>query len=132
MFTYSICDPLRKDPIEMGEIEKEKILEVFDRFPWQQFLNRIDNASSTEVHYSPSIEFVNKVNGHRVTLSIVDENDFYIFYSRPKRLSKWFGLIKDVDNNFSSDRGNRTINDAREAVTALLNGDFVTLEQRWG
>ena len=35
MFKYSICDPLKKEPIEMGSIEKDKILDVLDKFPWK-------------------------------------------------------------------------------------------------
>jgi hypothetical protein len=34
MFRYNICDPLKKEPIEMGDIDKGKILDILGRFPW--------------------------------------------------------------------------------------------------
>lgn len=135
MFTYSICDPLKKDPIEMGEIEKDKILDILDRFPWTELLDKVKNADDRDVHFSPSVEFENKRNQHGLSISIVEGengNEFYIFYKRPKLVTKFFGLVKSMDNSFISDRTGQTSEDVREAVTALISGDLTTLEKRWG
>ena len=135
MFRYSICDPLKHEPIEMGEIDKRKILDIVDRFPWMDLLDKMKDANETDIHFSPSIEFENKANGHGLSISIVgdeNENEFYIFFKRPKMVTKLFGLIKNMDDNYTSDRTGQTSNDVRDAVTALINGDLTTLEKRWG
>ena len=43
-----------------------------------------------------------------------------------------FGLIKNMDDNYTSDRIGQTNKDARDAVSALINDDLTTLEKRWG
>ena len=132
MFRYSICDPFRREPLEMGEIEKDKILDILGRFPWQDMLDKIDKAGDADIHFSPSIEFENKSNRHGLNISIVDEDDFYIFYKRPKLVSRLFGLIKTKDQNFTTEKTGQSISDVKDAVTALINNDVTTLEKRWG
>jgi hypothetical protein len=134
MFRYSICDPLKNGPIEMGEVEKAKILDIVDRFPWTELLDKMNGVKKSDIHFSPSVEFENKANRHGLSISIVEEkgNEFYIFFKRPKMTTKLFGLIKIMDDNFTSDRTGQTSNDVKEALTALINDDLTTLEKRWG
>ena len=135
MFRYSVCDPLKSDPIEMGEINKEKIHDTVEGFPWTDFLDRMKGVNESEVYFSPSIELENKVNRHGLSISIVENekgNEFYIFFKRPKMVTKLFGLVKKMDEDFISDRTGQTSNDVQDAVTALINDDFVVLEKRWG
>lgn len=133
MFRCSICDPLKKDIIELGEIPGEKALDILDQFPWGEMTKKMKGLKAEEIHWAPSIEFENKESRYGVTISIVDEgNEFYIFFRRPKRVRKFFSLTEKLDENFTSDRTGQTISDAREAVIALLNGDELTLERRWG
>src|SRR5688572_9936688 len=123
MFGYSICDPLRKEPIEMGSIEKDKIIDVLDKFPWTELLLKMDSAKESESHFSPSIEFENKETRHGVTISIVDPDNFHTFYKRPKLASKMFGTYQSYGRRFLSDRTDRTEQTSkvtREAVNALV------------
>lgn len=135
MFTYSICDPLKKDPVEMGEIEKEKIPDILERFPWTDLLTKMNLADPEKIYFSPSLEFENKHTQHSISISIVEGekgNEFYIFYKRPKVVTKLFGLIKSRDENYLSDRTGQTSKDVRDAVNALIADDMETLEKRWG
>ncbi len=135
MFRYSICDPLKESPVEMGSIEKSQMLDIFDRFPWDDMLARMKSAKESEIHFSPSLEFENKKTKQGISISIVENNtghEFYIFYKRPKTTTKFFGLVKRFDADFLSDRTGQTREDARAAVVALMNDDSVTLENRWG
>lgn len=135
MFRYSICDPLKRDVIEMGKIEKAEILDVLEKFPWTALLEKMDNARESDVHYSPSLEFENTLNRHSLSISIINdkpENEFYIFYKRPKRVTRFFGLIRYFDENYLTDRQGQTDQDVLNAVTALLNNDLNTLEKNWG
>lgn len=135
MFRYSICDPLKSNPIEMGEIEREKILDIVDRFPWTDLLDKMNGANERDIHFSPSVEFENKQTRHGLAISIVlseKGNEFYIFYKRPKMVRKLFGLVKRMDDNYTSDRTGQTDADVRDAIGALITDDMITLEKRWG
>ncbi len=135
MFRYSICDPLKKEPIDLGEIEKDKILDILDKLPWADLLDKMKGAKESEIYYSPSIEFENKTNRHGLSISIVENDyghEFYIFYKRPKMVSKFFGLSKSIDENYVSERLGQSNADVKDAVTALLSDDIITLENRWG
>ncbi|SHG63932.1 hypothetical protein SAMN04488109_1189 [Chryseolinea serpens] len=135
IFRYSICDPLKKDPIEMGAIGKEEILDILDRFPWTDLLDKMNGANESDIHFSPSLEFENASTRHGLSISVVEEGEgyeFYIFYKRPKMVTRLFGLVKNMDDNFLSDRTGQTTEDVRDAVTALITNDMETLESRWG
>ena len=119
----------------MGEIEKEKIMDIVERFLWADLLDKMNGANERDIHFSPSVEFENKMTRHGLAISIVDEekgNEFYLFYKRPKMVTKLFGLIKNMDDNYTSDRTGQTIMDVRDAVSALIADDMMTLEKRRG
>lgn len=119
----------------MGEIAKEKILEVVDKFPWTELLTKLNEAEDHDIHFSPSLEFENVQTRHGLAISIVDGengNEFYIFYRRPKEIVKLFGLLKSMDNNYTSERMGQSSADVRDAVSALIKDDLTTLEKRWG
>lgn len=132
MFRYSICDPLKKEPIEMGAIERGKILDILERFPWTELLAKMDGANENDIHFSPSLEFENKQTRHGLTISIVNTSEYHIFYKRPKVVTRFFGLMKSMDDNFLSDSTGQTIQDVKDAVTALISDDMETLQKRWG
>lgn len=92
-------------------------------------------VKENEIYFSPSVEFENKASRHGLSISIVEnekENEFYIFFKRPKMVTKLFGLMKNLDDNFTSDRTGQTAKDVRDAVSALIHDDIETLEKRWG
>lgn len=135
MYRYSICDPLKPEIIEMGNIAKEDVMDILNQFPWFDLLKKMNDADPAKVNYSPSIEFENTDNHHGLSISIVgDEKDyeFYVFYKRPKMRVRLFGLIKNLDKDYLSDRTQQSLADVQECVQALLNNDFVTLEKKWG
>jgi len=132
-FRYSVCDPFKPDVIEMGEIEKERIMDVFEKFPWESLLAQMHNKSEDEIHYSPSLEIENIDTKHGVTLSVVGEEsqyEFYLFYKRPKRVKSFFGLREKLDENFMSDITGQTKEDARKAIQSLLSGNTEYLEEK--
>ena len=135
MFRYSICDPLKKEPIDLGDIEKDKILDVVDKLPWTDLLAKMKEVKESEIHFSPSIEFENKNNRHGLCISIVENDngyEFYIFYKRPKMVNRFFGLSQSMNDNYVSERLGQTNADVKDAVEALINDDLMTLEKRWG
>ena len=78
----AFCDPLIKDPIKMGEIEKGKIMDIGDRFRWADLLDKMNGANERDIHFFPSVEFENRLTRHGLAISFVEEekgNEFYIF-----------------------------------------------------
>ena len=131
----SFCEPFSPDIIELGDIREEDIIDKFESINWVNYLKQMEGMKEEEIHYSPSLEIENKDTRHGLSISAVgDPNtyEFYIFYKRPKLVTKLFGLVKNLDENFLSDRTGQTSNDVRDAVTALINDDLTVLEKRWG
>ena len=82
-FKASFCDPFKPNIIDLGSIQKEKVVEKFESIPWTDFLRQMAVAKEGEIHYSPSFEIENTDTKHGLSLSAVgDPNgyEFYIFY----------------------------------------------------
>jgi len=129
-FRASFCDPFKPDIIEMGDIEKDKIMETFEKIPWNKLLDEMKLKKENEIYYSPSLEIENKDNKNGLSVSIVDGKEWYIFYKRPKMVKKFFGLIKKMDNDYLTDITGQSENDVKECLTALINNDLEFLERK--
>ena len=129
-FRASFCDPFKPDIIEMGNIEKDKIMETFEKIPWNKLLDEMKTKKESEIHYSPSLEIENKDNKNGLSVSAVDGKEWYIFFKRPKMVKKFFGLSEKMDNDYLTDITGQTENDVKECLTALINNDLEFLERK--
>nr|WP_294860755.1 hypothetical protein [uncultured Fluviicola sp.] len=134
MFKYTICEPLNPNILEKGFISKEDFIQVLNEFPWLDMLNEQTAADESSICYSPSLELVNTNSNHGLAISIIEPNQFYIFYKRPKMITKrkWFKSVEIFEPDYLSERLNQTEKDMRDAFNALLNNDLTELESRWG
>lgn len=92
-------------------------------------------VEESAIHYAPTLEIENKANANLLSITYREEekgNEFYIFYTRPKTTTRFFGLIKDTDDHFYSERTGQTMSEVKDAVKALIADDLLTLEKRWG
>lgn len=129
-FRASFCDPFKPDTIELGDIEKEKIIETFEKIPWNKLLDEMKLKKESEIYYSPSLEIENKENKNGLSVSAVDGKEWYIFYKRPKMVKKFFGLIEKIDKNYLTDVKGQTGDDVKECLIALINNDLEFLEKK--
>lgn len=129
-FRASFCDPFKPDIIELGDIEKEKIIETFEKIPWNKLLDEMKLKKESEIYYSPSLEIENKENKNGLSVSAVDGKEWYIFYKRPKMVKKFFGLIEKIDKNYLTDVKGQTEDDVKECLIALINNDLEFLEKK--
>jgi len=129
-FRASFCDPFKPDIIELGDIEKNKIMETFEKIPWNKLLEEMKLKNENEIYYSPSLEIENKDNKNGLSVSAVDGNEWYIFYKRPKLVKKFFGLTKKMNNDYLTDITGQTEKDVKECLTALINNDLEFLERK--
>jgi hypothetical protein len=129
-FRASFCDPFKPKIVEIGNIEKEKIVETFEKIPWKELLNKMESSKSEEIYYSPSLEIENKDNKNGIVISAVDGREWYIFFKRPKLVKKLFGLIEKMDENYTTEIQGQTEKDALDCLNALINNDLEFLERK--
>lgn len=134
MFECSICEPLNPKIIEKGIVSKEEFQEILSEFPWREMLKEQQSAEPSAIYYSPSLELLNTKTKHGIAISIVEPEEFYIFYKHPKLVTKrkWFKSTQTLEPEYLSDRIGQTEKDVKDAFNALLNDDLEELESRWG
>ena len=129
-FRASFCDPLKPDIIEIGKVEQNKIMELFENIPWKEHLEKMKKVDDKDIYYSPSLEIENLDNKNGISISAIDENEWYIFYKRPKRVRKLFGLIETLDNNYVTEIQGQTTDDVKMFIKALIKNDLHFLENK--
>lgn len=129
-FRASFCNPFKKEIIELGDIRKEHVIEKFHSIQWDDFLKRMDSTGEEEIYYSPSLEIENKSNGNSLTISKVDNDDWYIFFKRPKTVKRFFGLIEKLDEDYLTDITGQSESKVLEYLHALLKNDLDFLESK--
>lgn len=129
-FRASFCDPFNPDVIELGEIEKEKILDYFHRIPWNKLLDEMEGKEINEMHYSPSLEIENLESKNGLSVSAVDGKEWYIFFKRPKMVKRFFGLMEKMDNDYLTDITGQTEQDVIDCLNALIKDDLEFLEKK--
>ncbi|MFZ4398661.1 MAG: hypothetical protein ACOYO1_01405 [Bacteroidales bacterium] len=129
-FRASFCDPFQKDVIELGEIEKDKILELFEHTDWDKYIAKIKENPSSAIHYSPSLEIENKDNRNGICISAIDETEYYIFFKRPKMRNYLFGLYKHMNPDYLTEIRDQTDEDVKVCLIALMNNDLDFLENK--
>lgn len=129
-FSATFCDPLNPNIIDLGEIEENKVLATFESIPWAAHLAKMEAASDNEIYYSPSFEIENKENKNGLSVSAIDDAEWYIFYKRPKLVKLFFGLIERMDNNFLSEIHQQAEKDVKECLNALIRNDLAFLENK--
>ncbi|MGZ3932031.1 MAG: hypothetical protein ACXVP0_11860 [Bacteroidia bacterium] len=132
-FKASFCDPLNPKIIELGEIGKDKIIELFSKIAWGDFLEKMKDKTDEELFFSPSLEIHCTDTENGLSISAVGEPEnfeFYIFYKRPKTLSKLFGLSKTIQNDFLTEIDGQTEDDVTDCLNALIRNDLAFLEEK--
>ncbi|TDW99262.1 hypothetical protein [Dinghuibacter silviterrae] len=132
-FKITFCDPFKKDIVDLGESAGDDVVQRFEGTDWAGYLSRMSNASESDIFYSPSFGVENMESRHGLSISAVGEPgsyEFYIFYKRPKKVKKLFGLMEKLDDNYLSDRTGQTKEDAIECLRALLanNADLLAVK----
>ena len=127
-FRASLWDPLKDDPVDFEEVKKEKIVEMFEEISWLELLSRLKDAKKDDI-FSPIFEVTNEDNQHGLMICAIDGKEWYIYYSRPKLVKKFFGLIEKTELH-TTDAYGQTENDVRNCLKALIKNDLRFLENK--
>ena len=131
-FRASFCDPLKQYPTEFGNVEKDKIIEMFEKIPWAEHLEKMKTASKKEIYCSsPIFEVVNNDNENGLLICAIDGTEWYIYYARPrtKLVKKFFKQVEETET-YITDAYGQTENDVRMCVKALIENDLQFLENK--
>ncbi len=132
-FRHSFCSPFSSEIEELGDIEENELIDKFNKIPWDGIIQKMSTMSESEIHYSPSIEFEDKSTKHGLTMSGVgDKNleEFYVFYKRPKRVKRFFGLFEHDNPNYLTDVLGQTRQNVVELINALIEKNYQLLDQK--
>ena len=129
-FRASFCDPFKPDIIEIGKIERDKILDTFHKIPWSDYLSKMETAAEDDIYYSPSLEIENSDNKNGLSVSAIDGTEWYIFFKRPKLVKRLFGLAEKMDNDYLTDIQGQSEQDVIDCLNALINDDLDFLEEK--
>ena len=129
-FRASFCDPFKKDCIEIGNISKDDILKKFEEIPWREYLTKMKNVPESEIFFSPSLEIENSDSRNGLTISAIDNDEWYIFYKRPKLVKTFFGLRTKMVDDYLSDIEVKNSYEAKKCLEALVENNLQFLEDR--
>ena len=132
IFRASFCDPFKADIVELGDVEKDKVMEMFEKVPWSEYLAKMATAKESEIYYSPSLEIENKDNRNALSISAIENQEWSIFYKRPKLVKrrKFFKVVEEIDNEYLTDIWDQTEDDVRNCLEALIRNDLQFLENK--
>ena len=102
----SFCDPFNPTIIELGDIAESQIMHTFDKVPWVDYLTQMQTRGENEIYFSPSLGIENKATRSGQTISVVGNPEKYeccVFYKRPKKVARFFGLTSRMNNNCLTD-----------------------------
>src|SRR5690606_38719851 len=105
-YRHSYCEPFKSEVIELGDVDEREIIERFNQLPWDAIMAKMAEVDEAEIHFSPSLEFEDKVTKHGLTISGVGDKkleEFYLFYRRPKKVKLLFGLFERDVKNYETD-----------------------------
>ncbi len=129
-FKVSFYHPLKKNAIELGIIEKDKIIEKFNSIEWNDYLKRMKLAKESEIYYSPSFEIIDTTDTYGLSTSAIGDNDWYIFYKRPKKVKVFLGLFERLNENYLTETENQTKKDVIDCLNALLQNNLEFLDEK--
>ncbi len=126
-FSVSFCDPLSPDILELGDLEEDKVVEIFESIPWADYLVDSNPEDGPDIHYAPSLEIENNQLQIGLELSAIDEIEWHLYF-RKKINSEEPGSMK---NEHIIELTNQSEKDAIACLHAFLKIDLEYLENKF-
>ena len=130
-FRAEFYDPFKQDINhginEIGEVEKGKIMKLFESIPWAEYLKKVEVRKEYDILDFPSLQIKNENNQNSLSVSAHNNKEWYIIYVRPKLVKKFFGLI---ENNYMTSIEKQTEKEVRNCLEAFIKNDLQFLENK--
>ncbi|ALI99986.1 hypothetical protein [Rufibacter tibetensis] len=131
IFHYFFSSPIQAKDIDLGTIEGEKILPLFQAYPWRDWLQRMKEMEQGEIHFSPTLNFENKHSHQKMLVSALENGQeimFYVFYQRPKTVKRLLGLWHKHKNDYTTELLDKSPEQTAQLLEAFVNGNYDFLE----
>lgn len=133
-FKYTICLPNKSEIQYFDEIlNGDQVLENAKRYPWISQLELTEKLGVENVHYSPSLEFINTNTNHSFTLTAIyndrKELSFSLWYNRPKKVKVLFGILGEKEKMVVDDVWDYNLTDAIRYLEYFVNDDIKEIEK---
>lgn len=132
-FKYSICHP-DKEQIEYknSQISGSEVLEIAKSYNWIEQLKLSESLDQNKVYYSPSLDF-KCINSERSFCLTADFNknkelEFSLWYNRPKKVKRLFGLLGESERMIVDDVWNFNFDDAVKYLEHFVNRNYQIIE----
>ncbi|MEM6265709.1 MAG: hypothetical protein AAGI38_24625 [Bacteroidota bacterium] len=133
-FNYSICYPDRKEIFYPNKIiDKDEVLIFARSYPWEEELRKLHELPEGKIHYSPSLDFVNRENQFSFCLSAIGDPNDYIFsawYNRLILYKPFWGLFKEREVMDVTSK-EMSADDAYRLLKEFVNGNYQLIEEKF-
>ena len=127
-FQAAFYEPLKPEKHQLNAVKKEEIMNHFEQVPWKALVDLVNAADLGKIYHQPAFEVENTTNRNSLWVSTVNLTDWYIIYTRPKRVKIWFGLTDKMKEDHMTDVEGKSIEEVKSCLNALLNNDLSFLE----
>lgn len=132
-FNYSICIP-DKEEIQYPKetLSPKQVLEFGKNYPWQEQNELCDSLSKDKQFYSPSLDFKNDETKHSLSLTADSNNGeviFSLWYNRPKKIKKLFGLLGTKEKMVLDDVWAIHFEDSMKCLEYFVNEEYELIEE---
>lgn len=133
-YKYSICYPDKKD-IQYFDtpISSKEVISIAENFNWVEELTKYRNLAEEQLFYNPSIDFQNITEGISFCLTAefttTNQLEFSIWFCRPKKVKKLFGLLGTTEKNVVDDAWHFTFDQAMKYLQHFLNKNYQPIQE---
>ena len=132
MVDLEIEDPLIKETEVLGEIERNKILETFSNFDWNDMNKKLEEGNPEEFFHSPTMYFKDRENMMEVCFSLLEKAENFKFlasFVRYKTVKGFWGF-GEKEKRIVSDR-ELSFDHCKAMLSDFVNADRKALENRF-
>lgn len=132
IFKHTICYP-DQSKIERPEklLDKNEAFELAKNYPWLSQVQLMNGMPSDDVYYSPSLEFIETIEGRSLTLTAElenDELDFSLWYIRPIEIKVFFGLLGKNTRKKGINKWSVSLEESLNCLELFLDKKFDAVE----
>lgn len=115
-------------------ISSTELKDVFIGYDWNAFLVKANIGINKDIYYELPVKFENQSDKRALSFFPAGEPDSFgviTFYTRPKKIKKWFGLVTTFKEEYTTQTYEFIdVNDALSYVKAFAEKNYDYLEKR--
>lgn len=131
-FDLYFLDPYDPNIQKLGNFHRDEVLKQFEKYDWNDYLVKMDSPHSPKTYYSPSFQIYEPNSKYGLTVSLIEDKCWYVFFMRPKLVKRFFGLSEKMKEKYITDIRDKSEKEVREYMNAFINGQFSYIRHLFG